>query len=552
MGLSLAPDKLKKYKNIAALLIKYSGDSSLKDPELDHEETSDTDGKAPDQLVKDLEELGPTYIKLGQLLSTRPDFLPTPYIEALSKLQDDVEPFTFEEVEKIIEEELNVRLSKAFSEFNSEPIAAASLGQVHHAVLRNGTEVAVKVQRPGIKKIIIEDLEALADISSTLDKHTEMGRKFAFHDILDEFKKTLLNELDYLKEAQNLIQLKNNLRKYENILIPDPVKDYTTSKVLTMSYIKGTKVTKISPLARLEIDGASLATDLFRAYLDQVLVDGFFHADPHPGNVFITEDHKIALIDLGMVARVDPELREKLLKLLLNVSEGKGNETAKICLELGIPLEHFDKDKFFHDVSDFVTRYQDASLDEIKVGRVVVELARLSSENGIRSSPELTMLGKTLLNLDEIGKTLEPSFNPNQEIKNHAQSIMQKHMLKNLSPGNIFSSVLEANEFIQKLPGRLNAFFDNISENKFIVKVDAFDENNLTENLQKIANRIAMGLILAALIIGAALMMSVQTEFTIFGYPGIAMLLFFIAGAFGFGLVISIMLNDRHFNKNKK
>ena len=556
MAISLSPEKLKRYKDIALLLMKYGRADVVEQANIKHHisedelNSSDLEEGKPEELASDLEKLGPTYIKLGQLFSTRPDFLPQPYIEALSRLQDNVEPFPYEKVEEIVKEELGVRISKAFLEFREKPIAAASLGQVHYAVLRSGEEVAVKVQRPNIKEIILDDLDALEDIAALIDNHSEIGSHYKFKEMLDEFRKTILREIDYQQEAQNLVKLSDNLKKYKNILVPIPVSDYTTSKLLTMTYIKGTKITKISPLSRLELDGKVLAKDLFQAYLDQILVDGFFHADPHPGNVFLTVDNKIALIDLGMVAHIDPDLREKLLKLLLNVSEGRGKEAAKICLEFGTPLDDFDKPKFTRDISDFVTRYQDTSLEDIKVGNVIVELAGMAGENGLRTSPELIMLGKTLLNLDEVGKTLEPRFNPNEEVREYAQKLMQEQMMKNISPGNIFSSLLEANRFIQKLPGRLNAFLDQITENKFTIKVNAFNEDKLMKHLQKIANRITLGLILAALIVGAALMMNVNTEFRILGYPGVAMVLFLLAGIFGFGLVITILLHDKIPKKN--
>lgn len=549
MAISLAPDKLKRYKDIAVLILRHANKDMMKNAakagmpfDDDHK---DGDGKGdPERFAKDLESLGPTFIKLGQLLSTRPDFLPPDYIEALTRLQDDVKPFDYSEVEEIVTAELGVRISKAFTEFSSEPMAAASLGQVHRAVLRDGRPVAVKIQRPGIRQTVIGDLDALDEIAGALDDYTEAGRQYAFREMLKQFRQTLLLELDYRQEAQNLIKINNNLKKYDNIVIPYPVEDYTTSRVLTMDYIKGTKVTKLSPLARLEMDGKVLGEDLFKAYLDQVLVDGFFHADPHPGNVFITDDKKVALIDLGMTARVDPESRENLLKLLLYISDGRGLDAARLSIKMGTKLDNFNEDTFIRDVSDFISRYQDATLEQIKVGRVVVELTRIAASDGIRTPPELTMLGKTLLNLDEIGRTLDPEFNPNEVIRQHANEVLRRHLMQKVSPGNIFSSLLELNEFVQKLPSRLNNLLDMVTNNQFEVKVRAADELRLVENLQKIANRITLGLILAALVIGAALMMDVQSTFTIWGYPGPAMIMFLIATAFALAIVINIFLTD--------
>ncbi len=258
---SLKPNYLKRYKDIVSLLIRHgqaewfqvSGlDQAFLDDEMRSEEPTEDD---PAQLARDLEALGPTFIKLGQLLSTRPDLLPQPYLDALSRLQDEVEPFPYEAVQEIILEELGMRISQAFRSFEPEPIAAASLGQVHRAKLCNGRVVAVKVQRPGIRQMILEDLEAFNEIATLIDQHTDIGRRYAFEDMLDEFRKALLRELDYRREAQNLVRLAENLDRYPNIVVPLPIEDYTTSKVLTMEYVAGTKITDLGPLALLEIDG---------------------------------------------------------------------------------------------------------------------------------------------------------------------------------------------------------------------------------------------------------------------------------------------------------
>ena len=547
MALSLKPEHLKRYKDIATLLIQHgradlvkSVDADLPDDEVQEKAVPGD----PEKLAKDLETLGPTFIKLGQLLSTRTDLLPGPYLDALSRLQDRVEPFSFGEVEEIVSSELGVRISKAFRDFEPQPLAAASLGQVHRAELRDGRPVAVKVQRPGIRQVIVEDLDAFGQIAAMIDKHTEIGRRFAFQDMLEEFRKTLLRELDYRREATNLVTLAHNLRTYERLVIPRPVDDYTTSRVLTMDYVRGTKITDLSPLARIDLDVRTLAEDLCKAYLDQILVDGFFHADPHPGNLLVSEDGRLALLDLGMVARIDPAMQEQLLKLVLAVTEGQGQDAAQITLQIGTPLEERDESRYRREVADLVSSYQNTAGQQVQVGRAVILLARVAAENGIRPAPELTTMGRALLHLDESARALDPGFDPNQTVRRYSDSIMRRHMMKKLSPGNIFTSALELQEFVQHLPGRMNAVLDNLAANKIQIKVDAFDESRLMDNLQKIANRIALGLVLAALIVGAALMMQVQTSFRIFGYPGLAMLLFLLAAACGFVLIFSVLFND--------
>jgi ubiquinone biosynthesis protein len=547
MALLLKTEHLKRYKDVARLLLHHGrGDlfrtASLA-PELRPEEPHEGFGD-PEKLARDLEDLGPTFIKLGQLLSTRSDLLPPPFIEALSRLQDRVEPFSFAEVEQIVSTELGVRMSKAFLEFDSQPVAAASLGQVHRALLRDGRAVAVKVQRPGIQQVILQDLESFEELVGFLDRHTDMGRKLAMRGILEEFRKTLLRELDYRREALNLTTLGANLKDYPRLVVPQPVDDYTTSRVLTMDYVRGAKITDLSPLARIDLAGRELAEDLCKAYLDQILVDGFFHADPHPGNLLVTEDGRLALLDLGMVARIDPRMREQLLKLLLAITDGRGHEAAQITMHIGTPLDDFDEDRYRREVADLVGSYQDTASEQIQVGRILLGLSRQAAENGVRPAPELTMLGRALLCLDESARALDPQLDPTAAVRRHSHSIMTRHMFKKLSPGSLFSSTLEMYDLVQQFPERVNTVLETLAGNKLKVKIDAFDETRLMDNLQKIANRISLGLVLAALIVGAALMMQVRTPFTLFGYPGLAMVLFLMAAACGFLLVLSVLFND--------
>ena len=549
MGLSLKPQHLKRYKDVALLLIKYGRRDLVNvaglDPALDEESAHvATADPAATELADDLERMGPTFIKLGQLLSTRPDILPPPYLHALARLQDRVEPFSFAEVERIVVTELGVRLSKAFSEFEATPVAAASLGQVHRAAMRDGRRVAVKIQRPDIRERVAEDLEALEDIAEFLDDHTEMGRRYEFRKILEEFRRSLLRELDYRQEAQNLTLLKRNLAEFDRIVVPAPIDDYTTSRVLTMEYISGTKITSLSQVARLDLDGVGLAEQLFQAYLKQILVDGFFHADPHPGNVFVTDAGQIALIDLGMVARLAPRVQEHLLQLLLAISEGQSDDAVAFALKLGEAREDFDEPEFARRVADLVGRHQDAELRNIQIGKAVLEIGRVAGDVGLRLPTELTMLGKTLLNLDQIGEALDPKFNPNASIRRNAAEIMRARMLKSASPGNLFSSILEMKEFVERLPGRVNKILDAVANNQLEVKVDAIDEARLMTGFQKVANRITMGLVLAALIIGAAMLMPIETSFRILGYPGLAMILFLFAAGGGVALLLTILFKD--------
>ena len=317
-----------------------------------------------------------------------------------------------------------------------------------------------------------------------------------------------------------------------------------------MERVEGKKITEMGPLARLEINTSELAEELFRAYLKQILVDGVFHSDPHPGNVFLTDDGRVALLDLGMVGYTSPAMQDSLLKLLLAVSEGNSEEAADLAIRLSETTSHFEETDFRRRISQLVAERQQADLTNYDVGEVILELGRLAGETGLFVPTELTMLGKALLQLDEIGRTLDRCFNPNESIKRSASNLMNQRVRKSTSSGKFFASLLEAKEFMGALPTRLNKIMDAVGNAELEVKVKATDTNMFLQGFQKVANRIASGIVLAALIIGAALLMQVDTSFRILGYPGLAMLCFIAAATGGFWLVVSIFINDqRHRRK---
>lgn len=553
MSLSIEPRHLRRYRDIARLLLRHGRGDLVRDSGLESalgaEEPLDPGVRADaERLAADLEALGPTFIKLGQVLSSRADLLPVPYLEALARLQDKVEPFPFAEVERIVEAELGVRLSKVFQEIESVPLASASLGQVHRAVLRDGRRVAVKVQRPTVREEATTDLEALAEIARLLDRHTDLGRTWGFARLVEEFQRTLLQELDYLGEAANLRTLGRNLARFERLQVPEPIDDLTTRRVLTMTYVSGTNIREIHPVVLTDVDGKALAEELFDAYLRQVLIDGVFHADPHPGNVFLTHDHRLALLDLGMVGRVAPGLRDKLLKLLLAIADGEGESAAALARELGEPLRELEEPErrsMDRRVIELVAVNHDATLERLQVGQLVLEVSAISGAFGIRPPAELTLLGRALLNLDAIGRTLDPAFDPNAAVRRYAGEILRHRMRDTASLSHLLSTVVEAKEFVEELPGRVNRILDHLAENKLRFRVDAIDQDELVGSILKIANRITAGVVLAALIVGAALMMRVETRFTILGYPGLAMLFFLVAAAGGFWLVWSVFWGDR-------
>lgn len=498
-----------------------------------------------EELASDLERMGPTFIKLGQILSTRADILPVEYIRALARLQDKIEPFPYHQVEAIVASELGIRISLAFEHFDKTPIAAASLGQVHKACLKDGRTVAVKVQRPGIRSQIVEDLEILMQMAEFLDR-TPLGERFEFHKMVEEFRRTLMRELDYRQEARNMKVLAGNLEGFSLVVVPLPIDAYSSSRMLTMEYISGRKITELTPLGRTEIDGTALAEELFRAYLSQIIVDGFFHADPHPGNLFLTNDHRIALLDVGMVGQISPQLQDRLLHLIRAIGEGRHEDVAALAIKIGERRPKFDQEGFRNHIAVMITGLNMQHLD---IGTAIMEFVRFSGDSGLRLPPELTLLGKTLLNLDIVARTLDPDFDPNASIRSNLARIIRSKILKSASPSTIFGNILEIKELFTRLPTVLGTTLEKLAKNELEMKIDTIDEKYLMNGLQKIANRITLGLILAALIVGAAMLFNVPTEFKILGYPGIAMLFFLAAAGGGVALMLDILFYDEKPSK---
>ena len=536
--------RLSRYRDFARFVAKYGRAEFVTgaDPGSD----CDPRGDAAEALAfaADLEKLGPTFIKLGQLLSTRADLLPPAYLEALARLQDNVDPFPFADVERIVQDELGVRLSKAFQTFDPTPIAAASLGQVHRAVMRDGREVAVKVQRPNVHDQVVKDLDALDEVAALMQRFSATTRAVGATGVLEEFRRTILLELDYREESRNLLTLSHQLRDFDRIVIPLPIDDFTTARVLTMDYIEGPKITAVSPVEWTEVDGVALGDDLFRAYLQQILIDGLFHADPHPGNVLLTPDHRLALIDLGMVGRLSWTMQERLFRLLLAISEARGDDAASVIITTADQHDDFDETQMRRTIVDLVGRYRNAAAKELNVGRVMLQLAHAATQHGLRMPPELALLGKTLLNLDEIGRRLDPDFDVNASMRRNATRLMQRRMLNSMTPANVFSTALEVRDFAERLPARMNRILDALAANDLRLKIEVIDHGSIIDGFQKVANRIALGLVLAALVIGAAMLMRVQTPFTILGYPGLAMLLFLAAAGGGFWMAWTILAGD--------
>lgn len=502
-----------------------------------------------------LRQMGPTYVKFGQLLSTRPDIVPQEYITALESLQDSVEPFSFAEVEKIVESELGVRMSKAFESFDHVPLAAASLGQAHQAVLRDGREVVVKVQRPNVRDHVREDLEVFSEIAHTLERHTDLGRKMNLVGAIEQAKLALIAELNYLQEARNTETLRANLADFPQIHVPTVIHDYTTTRILTTELVKGRKVSKLTPIMLVEGDYASLAGVLTRAYLRQICVDGFWHSDPHPGNVFVREidgEPQLVLLDFGMVARISHELQDEVIKLLLAMSSNRGTEAAEACVRMSEMQERFDATKFVREISTIVAAVHDVSVQEINTGQLIFNLIAIANNNDLKAPPELAMLGKTLLHLDSITKRLDPEYDPQRVIREYAEQLMTQKLQQKFNPRNFYPALLDLHQLALEFPHRAREIIDLTAVGRLTFGVKIAQAEEFLAGIHKIANRITVGVVIAALLISSSLMMRVQGGFTMFGYNGIAVIGYLLAFTSAAYLIVSTFLKDARDREKAK
>lgn len=441
-----------------------------------------------------LQELGPTTIKLGQLLSTRPDLLGPDYIRELENLQDEGPHLPYSAIRQVISEELGPP-EQIFTAISHHPLASASLAQVHYACLKCGEEVAIKVQRPGVAEQVAQDLPVLYRLASLLTRYSTYAQVFDFEGIIVQLERSLRRELDFCFELASMERIREELRDFEHLLIPQTYSEYSNRRVLTMEFIRGCKITEgmHQPL---------LATELLQSYAKQVAIDGYYHADPHPGNALITENGCLALLDFGMIGVVDARTRRGIARMLLAVVNQEGDRVAEELERLGEPTQEFELSKFRREISTLLENYQFSYGHAPNIGQLMVEMIRKSTVWHLKAPPEFTLLSKSLMQVDDLARKLDPKIDPTQVIGRQLEQAIWQSLQEEFAWPRMLSTVTDNVELLSNSARRLNLLGERlISEDKIRFQFEHIGLDNLYTQLGRVGNRLSVAIIIAALLL---------------------------------------------------
>jgi ubiquinone biosynthesis protein len=461
-----------------------------------------------------LEELGTTFVKLGQLLSSRPDLLPDVYIDELSKLVDDVPALPFAPLKAVIAEDIGL---EHFASIDEEPLASASIGQIHAALLKSGREVVVKVRRPGILEQVELDLELLRKTAAIAEKHSGTARLLQLSALADELEQHLNGELDFVEEAHNAELITEVIAEYrEQLYIPEVIHPYVTERVLVMERIRGVKVEDDHGLDPER--AAELARTFFRAYIRQITVKGLYHADPHRGNVFLTPDGRLALLDFGLIGRLDDDTRTSLALLLLAIAQNRADDVGDLIISLSLTTTESDEAGFVHDLRRKLPRYQWRPLAGIKAGEGLADLQRLSLQHGIALPTSFALVGKTLSQAESVARTLDPTLDPVEMIRGEGWTVMAQEAERRLEPNQLLAFGFTQLQPLIRLPRRLAQVAQKLESGTLKIGIAPVQLGALEQLLRSTANRLGAAMIISALLIASALMARVNHTFSVVGF----------------------------------
>ncbi|QWU18109.1 AarF/ABC1/UbiB kinase family protein [Paenibacillus sophorae] len=459
-----------------------------------------------------LEDLGPTFVKLGQVASTRSDLLPESIINELVKLQDHVPPFPVETARNILEQELDQPLSEIFDSFEETPLAAASIGQVHRGVLLSGEPVAIKIQRPGVMRMMSRDLEILRDLTALAERRLGWARQYSLSRMAEEFSRSLMNELDYSQEGRSAERIAQQLEDNKSVYIPAIYWDYSSSRVLTMEFVEGITLNRREALLSRGVNLKDTAERLVDIMLRQIFIDGFFHADPHPGNVMMTDSGKLALIDFGMVGRLSEETRDHLSSLIIALMRKNTEAMVRAILRLGVIPEDADQSALYEDMDRLREEYYDVPFSQVSIGKALNDLFAVARRHRLAIPPDLAMLGKTMLTLEGVVGNLDPSFSIIQMAEPFGRQLVKQRFSSSRLQRKLWGGVAELAESLVELPGQARQLSALISRGKLKVEVGVPELQSLLRKLDRIGNRLSFSIVLLAfsiimvgLIIGSSL-----------------------------------------------
>lgn len=499
----------------------------------------------PERMRLAMEELGPTFVKLGQLLSTRPDIIPKEYITEFRKLQDMVPSFAFEEVRAQIQRELGSPAEELFSDISPVPIAAASIAQVHRGQLKTGEIVVVKVRRPGIDKVVKTDLDILMGLAYLIERHIPASEIYDPVGLVKEFRRTILREMDFAREGHTIDRFAANFAGDATVHVPKVYWEQTGETVLTMEFVEGIKISDFARLTAAGLDLKVIARNGADAFLKQVLVHGFFHGDPHPGNFFILPGNTICLLDYGMVGRLGDNLKFQLVDLLVAVLQRDADSVISQLLYSGELMDETNIRHLKRDLNEFIDDYYEVPLQEIKVGKLLTEFVEILTLYRIKFPSDLMLLAKALVTIEGLGRQLDPDF----DMIGHLRPFMEKLLRERVTPGNLSQEMLRTTKaygsLLKNLPRDLKEFINRINRNKFKIDLEHRGLEKLITDLDKSSNRISFSLLIAALIVGSSIIMQTNKGPMLLGFPALGFLGYSIAGVLGLWLAIAILRSGR-------
>jgi ubiquinone biosynthesis protein len=503
----------------------------------------------PERLRLAFEELGPSFIKLGQLLSSRPDLITEEFAGEFRRLLDEVPPFSASEARAIIAGELKEPLDSVFMEFDERPVAAASIAQVHNATLADGTSVIVKVQRPGIKEQILNDIEIITTVARLMDKYITESRMFNPTGIVQEFSRTIRKELDFSQEARNCSRFARNFENVAGVCIPKVYNEYLTEKVLVMERISGVSVDDADGIALMGLESSALSKTIMDAYLKMMLEDGFFHADPHPGNIFVMEDGRVCFMDFGIVGRVSEETKETLAETFVALLKRDYDALVDNYIELGYLPEDTDVDTFRRefkaDLVDLLDPIYSAPISEINIAEYLDTVLKLAQRHRLTLPTDLLLIDKTLILLDGVVRDLDPRFNFIEAAEPYAHKLLKEKMSPGRMANRISKEIADVGDFLLNAPKQTRRVINKILRNDLMLKHTITDLDRLIKDMDRSSNRVAFAVVLAAIILSSAIMHSMGAGPKVFGLSALGMITFGGAVFLGMWLLISIIRSGR-------